>query len=444
MPGLALRISRFVAFALLGVSLLLPWFRVPVALVENVHGLYTPIFKEPVTTLVFRTLILGVLLIAFWIGLFRRRRVTGCGWGAPMRLAGCLLFATTGIIFPALTMQRCAEISAHAGWLHAQHDSLIGPFGDAFTAQEYENQPGQPEVQVKEIFPRAFEVFPTPLISSFTDLRLTKLEEMLMWLGLSPAFCEFAYRGWFCSVFGSFLLIISFLRTKGPERPDQPGLGLAYGVIPALILGSLLVCAVCLLPIVMAGWELTKTQTDAAEGKFADSLHDLQRAQQWVPTLAYHTDTLYQRGWLEGKLGIQSPAAQLLSAIREEEEGFYSRAAQHYVELLEPATEKATRDEAFRGALRLAIKDFNTGLIDRSGSRLAQLIAIDPTCELAKRPVWSTTWPGLRPSTRVSKTSTRGWYLPRLIVDWLISNLISATPVSSTMRCVRRLSQIET
>ena len=38
------------------------------------------------------------------------------------------------------------------------------------------------------------------------------------------------------------------------------------------------------------------------------------------------------------------------------------------------------RDEAYRGALRLAIKDFNAGLIDRAADRLGQLEAIDPTC----------------------------------------------------------------
>jgi hypothetical protein len=379
MPGLALRISRVVAFALLGVGLLLPWFRVPVALPENVHGVYAPLFREPVTTLVFKFLVLGTLLIGLWVGLIRRKRATGSGWAAPMRMVGSILLIMVGILFPALTMQRCAELSAHAGWLRAQDECLTAPFGDAFTAQEYVNQPGQPEVQVKEIFPRAFEVFPTPLVSSLADLRLTKLEEMLKWLGLAPAFCEFAYWGWFGSLFGSFLLVISFLRTKAAERSDQPDAVLAYGIIPPLIFGSFIICVLCLLPVAMAGWELQKTQTTAAEGKFPESLHHLERAEAWVPTIRYHTDVLYERGWIEGKLGIRSPATLLVSAMREEDEGFYARAAQHYVDLLDPATEKPARDEAFRGALRLAIKDFNSGLIDRAGSRLEQLIAIDPT-----------------------------------------------------------------
>jgi tetratricopeptide (TPR) repeat protein len=379
MPGLALRISRFIAFAFLGMSLLLPWFRVPVGLPETVPGIYTPLFREPITTPIFKGVTLGLLLIALLVGLIRRNRWPKAGWAQPMRIAGCFLLLFAGIIFPALTMQRCSEISAHAGWLHVQHDSLTGPFGDAFTAQEYENQAGQPEVQVKEIFPRAFEVFPTPLISSITELRLNKLEEVLMWIGLSPAFCEFAYWGWFCSLFGSSLLIISFLRTKGAERADHPEVGIAFGIVSPLVVSSLAACVLCLGPVIMSGSELKKSQLAAAEGKFTESLHHLGRAETWLPTIGYHTGILFQRGWLEGKLGIKSSATQLLSAIREEEEGFYSRAAQHYLDLLGPATERAARDEAFRGALRLAIKDFNTGLIDRAGSRLEQLIAIDPT-----------------------------------------------------------------
>ena len=38
------------------------------------------------------------------------------------------------------------------------------------------------------------------------------------------------------------------------------------------------------------------------------------------------------------------------------------------------------REEAFRGALRLALRDFNSGLIDRAASRLEELTKIDPTC----------------------------------------------------------------
>jgi hypothetical protein len=129
----------------------------------------------------------------------------------------------------------------------------------------------------------------------------------------------------------------------------------------------------------MAGRELAEARTAVANGRFSESLHHLDLAEACVPILAYNTDEVYQRGWLDRKLGFNSPAAQLVSAIREEEEGFNSRATQHYAELLGPDRPGPVRDEAFRGALRLAIRDFNAGLLDRAASRLTQLTSIDPS-----------------------------------------------------------------
>ena len=116
------------------------------------------------------------------------------------------------------------------------------------------------------------------------------------------------------------------------------------------------------------------------EGKFALALHHLDIAQAWVPVFAYHSDLIYQRGWLDRNLGLNSPEVEVYAAIREEIEGFNARAAQAYWELLAKEEPGPVRDEAFRGALRLALNDFNSGLSDSAASRLAQLTQIDPTC----------------------------------------------------------------
>jgi hypothetical protein len=128
----------------------------------------------------------------------------------------------------------------------------------------------------------------------------------------------------------------------------------------------------------MAGQELAKAQKSADHGMYSDSLHHLELAENWVPALAYHTDMLCQRGWLEEKVGLQSPVRELFSAIREEEEGFTARAAQHYADLLTPEKPGPVRSEAYRGALRLAIKDFNSGLVDRAEECLERLTTLDP------------------------------------------------------------------
>jgi len=233
-------------------------------------------------------------------------------------------------------MQRCAAISAHAVWLQAQNYSLIKPNGDTFTAQEYTYQAGQHNVEVKEVLPRAFEVLPAPLVDTFSDLRLSRLEDIVSWLGLTQAFCEFVYVGWFSGVIGSLLLAISFARVKvtqgGPFRNlrHRP-----LGIRLFAILGAISVCVLCLVPVVMAGHELARARVTMLEGRFAESLRHTGTAEVWMPVLAYHTDLICQRGWLEQRLGLKTSEVQVFSAIREEVEGFRSRAAQHYSDLLE-------------------------------------------------------------------------------------------------------------
>ena len=374
MITLALRIFRVIAFGLVAAGLLLPWFKVPVGLAEKTNNAFSAYFAEPITTIVFKILIIGLLLAVFLFGRFRRGKDS---WYAGFRILAGILFLAVAVVYPAITIQRCSSISAHASWLEAQHDSLIGPFGDAFTAQEYEHQPREPEVQVKEVFPRAFTAIPTPMMTSLAGIHLSKLEEILMWVGLSPAFCQFTYWGWYAVLFGALLMFIVYLRRS--EQEIRESFRLASGSIPAFLFCSILTMAACLVPIVMAGWTLSKAQSAAAEGRFADALRGLDQAQVWVPVLAYSTDMLYERGYLTRRLGLESPERRLLDAINEEEGGLYNQASQHYLSLLDPDTVGPVRDEAFRGALRLALKDFNSGLVDRAGSRLTRLLAIDPT-----------------------------------------------------------------
>jgi tetratricopeptide (TPR) repeat protein len=377
---LLLGVSRVTAFALLLLSLFIPWFRVPISVRENLDGACQVVFSEPASTIAFKIFVLVVLLSTGWLG-YRRKRSGSTKWANPIIMNGCILLAVLGIAYPAFTMQRCAEVSAHAGWLQAQNYSLILPFGDAYRAQEYAQEPGQPLTNVAEVLPRAFEALPTPaVINSFLDLRLSKLEEILMWLGFSPSFCQFIYRGWFCGIFGAFLLSVSFMRMGGEENAASVKVRLLPSAPLILVCATFLLSTVCLIPVVMAGRELSRARTAVAEGRLSESLHHLDLMQAWLPVLAYNTDVVYQRGWLERKLGFNSEAAQLYSAMREEEEDFDSRAAQHYSEAIHRKADGPVGDEAYRGALRLAVKDFNAGLIDRAAERLGQLEAIDPTC----------------------------------------------------------------
>src|SRR6266446_1256118 len=245
MPLLLLTISRWIAFALLSLSLLLPWFRVPFSVREDINGAYSAVCCEPASTIVFKVFLFAVLSSAFGIG-YLRRHSGSFGWSTLMAVSGYVFLLALSIAYPALTIQRCAQISVHAAWLQVQHASFIATAGDTFTAPEYVSQPGELEVDVKEILPRAFEAIPTPGVVSFSDLRVNKLKEILMWLGVSPAFCQFVYGGWFCGIFGSFLLAISFLRIKAVEDTRE-NLGLARTILPLFGFGGFLLCCVCLI-----------------------------------------------------------------------------------------------------------------------------------------------------------------------------------------------------
>jgi hypothetical protein len=98
-----------------------------------------------------------------------------------------------------------------------------------------------------------------------------------------------------------------------------------------------------------------------------------------LPVLAYETDFIYQRGWLEHKCGSDTPAALFASAWQNEQGNFDEVAKQEYEELLGPEIPCPVRSEAFRGLLRRAIQDFNSGLTGRADETLPKLAAIDPS-----------------------------------------------------------------
>lgn len=378
MPGLVLRITRIIAFALVGVSLLLPWFHVPVGVHEKANGAYVTVFEQPPSTTPFKLVLVMVLVSAWWLGR-RLKRSGSVSWATPLTVAGFILLLGIGIVYPAFTMQRCGKTSAHASWLQQQSFSLIVSVGDDFLAQEYYYEPGQPEVEVNEVLPRSFQAMPTPSIFSPADLHLTKAQHLFIWLGLSPGFCQFVTWGWFCGMFASLLLIICFMPLKGNQRSSPGDRKSLYRLIGVFGLSGLTVCFLCLLPIMMAAQELERARAAANLGGFSESIRHLDLAEKWVPVLAYHTDMLYQRGWLEEKVGLQSPVRRVYSAIREEEEGFTDRAEHDYSDLLNPENPQLVRDEAYRGALRLAIKDFNSGLTGRAAAALERLTRIDPS-----------------------------------------------------------------
>lgn len=179
--------------------------------------------------------------------------------------------------------------------------------------------------------------------------------------------------GWFCALFGSALLTFSLL------RQGKNGSRFAQQLFRALPIGALALAGLCLLPVALAGQALAAAREQAALGNFADALNQLGRAEAALPVLAYDTDFIWQRGWLEHKGGADTPATRFVEAWRSERENFDEVARQAYARLLAPGIPRPVQSEAFCGLLRLAIDDFNSGLTDRAEQMLSQLAAIDPS-----------------------------------------------------------------
>lgn len=378
MPVLILRISRWSAVALLLASLPLSWFRVPNGLREVSHGVYRATFEQPDITNVFKLLIFGTLLISAFVG-FRRKRTKTGAFRLPMTIAGSFLLVLIGIVFPAYVTQRSSAVSAHASWLTLESASLIDSTGDAFTGAEYAYRPNQPVVEIQEVLPRSFAAVPTPTGDGFLGLHLTRFNNILGWLGYTDAYCDFAYLGWFLAMAGSLLLVLTHLRLRGEKKVSSHQTLRIYRTIAVLPAIAFLVCLVCLLPVVMASHELSSARASSLDGNFDQSLQHLALAKGWMPVLGYGSDMLFQCGWLERNLGRDTPQARLASAIQEEERGFYERASSQYFALLNADSSGPVADEAFRGALRIAIKDFNSTRFDRARGSLLRLAAFRPT-----------------------------------------------------------------
>ena len=377
MLNLTLRVARVLAFMLLGLALVLPWYPVPVGLRQTQQGGYSVVFSQPLSTLVFKGVV-AVSMVAILVYVWRR-------FVSPFkRLAfisgmGLFLLVLLATSFAPLTMQRCATIAAHAEWLTNQNFSIVLPTGDSLTEEEYSYQPYEPLVAITDVIPRSFAVMPVPEFTNVLDLHVTQLPQITMWLGYTPGFCQFAGRGWFCGLFGAILLFVSFSRPAklfpGPSNmPSWRFLGVA------LIGGTILEGFWLALPLA-AGVELHLAHRDASQGEFEAARKHLGRAFVILPSLRCCTDLLFEEGWLDQKTGRSaSVESQLVAAIQEEEEHLSARAWTHYLQLLKGRNPEEIRAEAYRGALRVALRDFNSGLEQKGAACLTELLALDPTC----------------------------------------------------------------
>ncbi len=376
MLSLAIRLSRVASILLLVAGLVLPWYHVPTGLKPDAKGGVSATFADPWSTIIFKALIVAILLGVLFYS--RRRSINQLGRSRWLASAGLGVLLLAAIAYPAFTIQRCARVTAHGAWLQAQNDSMILSYGDSLTGEEYAYQSGQRAVLVTEVLPRSFQAIPTMQFKSLFDLHLSDLPAIVMLVGYTPAFCQFVSRGWWCVLFGALFFAVSFGRTLDLTEP-RAMLKLWSTILPGFALSAVLLWGIFLLPVLIAGLELSKSEETADLGRYAEARRWLNRATTFVPILAYNTDIVFQEGYFDQKLGVDSAASKLVTAIRDEEEGFIDSAAGRYADLLDPSNPEPVRDEAFRGGLRRALTDLNAGLADKASAALTRLLTIDPS-----------------------------------------------------------------
>ena len=375
MLSLAIRLSRVASILLLVAGLALPWYHVPTGLKPDAKGGVSATFADPWSTIIFKALIVAILLGVLFYS--RRRSINQLGRSRWLvRRFGCASFGRdrlSCVYHPTLRQGNSPRRLAAA-----QNDSMILSYGDSLTGEEYAYQSGQRAVLVTEVLPRSFQAIPTMQFKSLFDLHLSDLPAIVMLVGYTPAFCQFVSRGWWCVLFGALFFAVSFGRTLDLTEP-RAMLKLWSTILPGFALSAVLLWGIFLLPVLIAGLELSKSEETADLGRYAEARRWLNRATTFVPILAYNTDIVFQEGYFDQKLGVDSAASKLVTAIRDEEEGFIDSAAGRYADLLDPSNPEPVRDEAFRGGLRRALTDLNAGLADKASAALTRLLTIDPS-----------------------------------------------------------------
>jgi len=214
-------------------------------------------------------------------------------------------------------------------------------------------------------------VAPIPDWSVF-EVGLDKTEDVLVWLGYSNTFCQFARTGWFCAVTGLFLLALATVLTPTSTDFQRASYGIA-------LLGLLIfVFSVCALsgPF-RAHHHLELAAKESSSRNYEASLQNLESCVGLFPVLSQDSNYISQRGLLESRLGLNSDYARLHQAIGLESSGRYDQSCEIWKALCQSDI-PALRREALRAILRFAVQDYNCNRIELSRQRLQFILNRQP------------------------------------------------------------------
>ena len=305
-----LRIAIVVAgLGLVAVSLSQNWFDIPTAtpLAQSFDDI---VRQTPNCQVWFQAIVaIGTLLLVLNAVLFKQ-------WLANTLLAFTLLFVS--LTFPYFVMLQSPVLAADASWLQMQHDNLTWLGGDIYSEAAAGSNSWKAKVYWVDP-PRQVSVAPFPEWSVF-EIGLDKTEDVLVWLGYSNTFCQFARTGWCSATIGLFLLALATVLTPTSTHFQRAG----YGVT---LLGTL-TCLFSLFALsgpFRAHHHLEAAAKEASSRNYERSLQELESCVRLFPVLSQDSYYLSQRALLESRLGRESEFARLQRARDLESSGRYDQ-----------------------------------------------------------------------------------------------------------------------
>jgi hypothetical protein len=359
MPALLAVVTGVLGYALLLVAAMVPWFRLPELRV--IDGAATIVGTEPRVAIAFKALCL-IASGAAWLARHDRARLA--------RVLVLLLVALS--FFPYFVMVWSPDAAARASWLQTQHESMSWLGGDIYGEQEIKDIDFKNRVEVADAeMPVAAFHLPdwTP-----ATMQWSRLPEIVEWLGFSNRFCQFVNKGWFVALAGALFAMVPLCRGARGFRFEVCETIAKTGFV-AFSASSLL----ALTPLFVTGYCISFARDAAQGGDPAGSLKWLQRAGQVLPAIEQDSDFVAQRGLLESRLGLNTPAATLHAAAVLDRQGFTVRARDAFDSLLATApADSAVYREAGSALLRSSIRALNSGKATSAAETLDCVLAHDP------------------------------------------------------------------
>lgn len=367
--------ARFAALAFLGLgllmilaSLVLPWFILATGWGES-GDLIT---RDAGATRWFRLAVmvmLGALLAGGWF--LRRRGIL------DLVVIWAAVVLPVMLWFPQWVIVHDCETSGEAAWLQQQHDNLTWLGGDVYRAHSERAIEAGMALNMQDP-PLMLAAFRAPMVG-VTSVGIAEVPDLIWWFGYNPAFAQFAGKGWFMAWLGAlFMGMGGFGFLRGAEGKRRKALlkraALAGGATTGVILFA------GFAPIWAAGNALKEARSQAIAGEWEPAITSLDRAEQWMPALAFDTGIIFQRGRLENLMGGAGPCAKLYEIWELEKAGYGGR-AELLLEDLEQKRDLLPRvwaRELSRSWMRVAVDDFNSGKVGKAGDRFAWLMAKEP------------------------------------------------------------------